>query len=156
MRCAWRLLSFGRPAQLSYSLSVCPAQGGMLYLAPAVKEKHEVTVTFQLPSLQSHYRKKADEYLSHLIGHEGKGSLLSALKVCGARHSKHSTSPARDLLHWSSPRPCSTASPLHSGSRTASECTRAGRSAGCSGCTLAYHPCLLSGACMLLGATSLR
>jgi secreted Zn-dependent insulinase-like peptidase len=28
-------------------------------------------------------RKKADEYLSHLIGHEGHGSLLSALKARG-------------------------------------------------------------------------
>lgn len=28
-------------------------------------------------------RKKAEEYLSHLVGHEGKGSLLSALKARG-------------------------------------------------------------------------
>lgn len=25
---------------------------------------------------------QADEYLAHLVGHEGAGSLLSALKVC--------------------------------------------------------------------------
>lgn len=28
-------------------------------------------------------RKKADEYLGHLVGHEGAGSLLSALKARG-------------------------------------------------------------------------
>ena len=38
---------------------------------------------FQLPSLTNQYRSKADDYLSHLVGHEGKGSLLSALKAKG-------------------------------------------------------------------------
>lgn len=38
---------------------------------------------FQLPSLTNQYRSKADEYISHLVGHEGKGSLLSALKAKG-------------------------------------------------------------------------
>ena len=49
---------------------------------PAVKDQHKMMVTFQLPSLDAVYTKKADEYLSHLVGHEGAGSLLSALKVC--------------------------------------------------------------------------
>lgn len=35
---------------------------------------------YEHPSL---HRKKADDYLSHLIGHEGRGSLLSALKSRG-------------------------------------------------------------------------
>lgn len=50
-------------------------------MSPAVKEHHEVTVTFQLPPLRKHYRTKPDHYISHLVGHEGPGSLLSALKV---------------------------------------------------------------------------
>ena len=49
---------------------------------PAVKDAHTLCVTFQLPPLLKAYRKKADEYLSHLIGHEGSGSLLSLLKAC--------------------------------------------------------------------------
>ena len=57
------------------------AQGGRLYVMPAVKDAHTLCVTFQLPSLLKAYRKKADEYLSHLIGHEGRGSLFSLLKV---------------------------------------------------------------------------
>ena len=41
----------------------------------------QVSVTFQLPCLHGQYHKKADHYISHLVGHEGPGSLLSALKV---------------------------------------------------------------------------
>jgi len=39
-------------------------------------------VTFQLPPLRRYYTTKPDHYISHLVGHEGPGSLLSALKVC--------------------------------------------------------------------------
>ena len=52
-----------------------------LYMAPAVSDQHEVTVTFQLPCLRSNYPNKPEHYISHLLGHEGPGSLLSALKV---------------------------------------------------------------------------
>ena len=52
-------------------------------LSPSVKEGHQVVALFQLPSLTNQYRSKADEYLSHLVGHEGRGSLLSALKARG-------------------------------------------------------------------------
>jgi nardilysin len=53
---------------------------------PAVKDAHTLCVTFQLPSLLKAYRKKADEYLSHLVGHEGRGSLFSLLKVSVSTH----------------------------------------------------------------------
>ena len=56
-------------------------QGGQVTISPLVKEGHQVMALFQLPSLINQYRSKADEYLSHLVGHEGKGSLLSALKA---------------------------------------------------------------------------
>lgn len=42
-----------------------------------------MNVTFQLPCLRHLYRDKPDHYLSHLIGHEGPGSLLSCLKKRG-------------------------------------------------------------------------
>lgn len=58
-------------------------QGGRLYIVPAVRKGHHLTVTFQLPSLFSKYREKAEDYISHLVGHEGSGSLLSALKAAG-------------------------------------------------------------------------
>lgn len=58
-------------------------QGGQVTICPSVKEGHQVMALFQLPSLTNQYRSKADEYISHLVGHEGKGSLLSALKAKG-------------------------------------------------------------------------
>lgn len=58
-------------------------QGGQVTHCPSVKQGHQVMALFQLPSLTNQYRSKADEYLSHLVGHEGKGSLLSALKAKG-------------------------------------------------------------------------
>lgn len=50
---------------------------------PAVRQGHQLTITFQLPSLLTAYREKAEDYVSHLVGHEGSGSLLSALKAAG-------------------------------------------------------------------------
>lgn len=50
---------------------------------PAVKDTHDLSVVFQFPCMQPHYSSKADHYLSHLVGHEGAGSLLSALKARG-------------------------------------------------------------------------
>ncbi len=50
---------------------------------PAVRQGHQLIVTFQLPSLLTAYREKAEDYISHLVGHEGHGSLLSALKAAG-------------------------------------------------------------------------
>lgn len=40
-------------------------------------------MTFQLPPLRRYYTTKPDHYISHLVGHEGPGSLLSALKARG-------------------------------------------------------------------------
>lgn len=54
-----------------------------MYVISSVKDDHSVTVTFQLPPLGKMYKKKAEDYISHLLGHEGPGSLLSALKVFG-------------------------------------------------------------------------
>ena len=48
-----------------------------------MRDAHELTLTFPLPCLDAHYRTKAEHYVSHLAGHEGAGSLLSALKARG-------------------------------------------------------------------------
>ncbi|GAB4823775.1 hypothetical protein N2152v2_010821 [Parachlorella kessleri] len=60
-----------------------PFEGGRLFILPAVREEHKLQATFQLPCLNKLYGKKADDYISHLVGHEGAGSLLSALKARG-------------------------------------------------------------------------
>ena len=57
------------------------AQGARLYLLPAVREGHELAATFVFPSLEREYRAKAEDYVSHFVGHEGAGSLLSTLKA---------------------------------------------------------------------------
>ncbi|XP_063845990.1 nardilysin-like [Scylla paramamosain] len=44
------------------------------------KEEHNVEVKWALPSLLSHYQTKPLHYISHLLGHEGQGSILSFLK----------------------------------------------------------------------------
>ena len=60
-----------------------PFEGGYHFSLPMTREGHELHVTFPLPCLDGAYEKKADEYLSHLVGHEGEGSLLSVLKAKG-------------------------------------------------------------------------
>ena len=64
-------------------VDLCLSQGARLCLVPAVKQAHDLVITFQLPSLADEYLAKAEDYLSSLIGHEGRGSLLSALKARG-------------------------------------------------------------------------
>ena len=44
------------------------------------KEEHSVEVNWALPSLLAHYQTKPLHYISHLLGHEGQGSILSYLK----------------------------------------------------------------------------
>ncbi|KAL4440115.1 hypothetical protein ABPG75_003116 [Micractinium tetrahymenae] len=73
----------GRGPRPQYGSAGPPYEGGRLYVLPAVRDEHRLTATFQLPCLNGKYRKKADEYLGHLVGHEGAGSLLSALKARG-------------------------------------------------------------------------
>ncbi|KRT84343.1 Peptidase, partial [Oryctes borbonicus] len=51
----------------------------MYYVEP-VKEVLQVDITWPLPSLLHMYKSKPHQYVSWLIGHEGKGSLLSFLK----------------------------------------------------------------------------
>lgn len=73
----------GRGPRPQYGSAGFPYEGGRLYLLPAVRDEHRLTASFQLPCMDGKYRKKADEYLGHLVGHEGTGSLLSALKARG-------------------------------------------------------------------------
>lgn len=48
-----------------------------------VKELRTLSVTIPLPPVQQYYREKPLSYIANLIGHEGKGSLLSLLKEKG-------------------------------------------------------------------------
>ncbi|WP_416398489.1 insulinase family protein [Allohahella sp. A8] len=45
------------------------------------RERRSLTLLFDVPSTLPHYQTKPLYYLTYLIGHEGEGSLLSALKA---------------------------------------------------------------------------
>ncbi|CCD27116.1 metalloendopeptidase NDAI_0J02240 [Naumovozyma dairenensis CBS 421] len=48
-----------------------------------VKELRKLEVSFVVPDYETHWESKIPHILSHLIGHEGNGSLLSHLKTLG-------------------------------------------------------------------------
>ncbi|XP_021909698.1 nardilysin-like, partial [Carica papaya] len=56
---------------------------GKLYRLEAVKDVHILDLTWTLPCLRQDYLKKSEDYLAHLLGHEGRGSLHSFLKLRG-------------------------------------------------------------------------
>ena len=47
------------------------------------REHRSISMTFPIPSMREHYLSKPAAYVGHLLGHEGKGSLLSLLKNKG-------------------------------------------------------------------------
>jgi insulysin len=49
------------------------------YIVP-IKDLRYLYITFPIPDLDPFYKSSPGQYLGHLIGHEGKGSLLSELK----------------------------------------------------------------------------
>ncbi|XP_046427439.1 insulin-degrading enzyme isoform X1 [Neodiprion fabricii] len=52
------------------------------YIVP-IKDVRNLNMTFPIPDLREHFRSAPANYISHLLGHEGEGSLLSALKAKG-------------------------------------------------------------------------
>ncbi|CAM9764518.1 unnamed protein product, partial [Sphacelaria rigidula] len=65
-----------------------------------VKELREIMLSWPLPPIDKHYRSKPDGYLSHLVGHEGSGSLLSLLKRKGWANGL-SAGPYESATDWS-------------------------------------------------------
>ncbi|KAK9944599.1 hypothetical protein M0R45_010160 [Rubus argutus] len=49
----------------------------------AVEDVHILHLAWTLPCLDRHYLNKPDDYLMHLLGHEGRGSLHFCLKARG-------------------------------------------------------------------------
>lgn len=56
--------------------------GSLTSIVP-VKDIRSLTISFQIEDLDKYYKSAPDHYLSHLIGHEGAGSILSELKKRG-------------------------------------------------------------------------
>ena len=53
---------------------------GRLYRIVPVRDKHSLTITWQLPP-QTDWMSKPADYIAHQLGHESKGSILSALRT---------------------------------------------------------------------------
>lgn len=56
---------------------------GLYHHSVPIKDFRSLSVTWAVPEQQTDWQTKAENYLSHLIGHEGPGSLLSMLKAYG-------------------------------------------------------------------------
>ena len=59
------------------------AQEATLVQLLPIKDMRQLNLCFPIPDYSADYLSKPVSYLSHLIGHEGKGSLLSELKALG-------------------------------------------------------------------------
>lgn len=46
-----------------------------------VKDRHSLSITWQIPPQWKNWREKPCDFIAHLLGHEAAGSLLSALKA---------------------------------------------------------------------------
>lgn len=53
-------------------------KSGKLYWLEAVKDVHVLDLSWTLPSLRKDYLKKAEDYLSHLLGH---GKVLAVITL---------------------------------------------------------------------------
>ncbi|GMI28984.1 hypothetical protein TeGR_g1917 [Tetraparma gracilis] len=60
-----------------------PSSLSTVYYAVPIKQAHSLTLTFQMPPQDRHWRSMPLDYLGHLLGHEGAGSCLSLLKARG-------------------------------------------------------------------------
>lgn len=60
------------PGRLPARLNVTPLQ-----------DRRRLALSFPIPPVTTHYRAKPVAYIANLLGHEGQGSLLSALKAKG-------------------------------------------------------------------------
>lgn len=60
------------PGQLPARVNIVP-----------VKDRRGLSLIFPVPPVEQHRRSKPTHFISHLLGHEGKGSLLSLLKEKG-------------------------------------------------------------------------
>ena len=70
----------GTPLEVFEEPMFAAAQLPMLIKVKPLGTRRELQVNFQIPEYRALYRAKPMAYASNLIGHEGKGSLLSALK----------------------------------------------------------------------------
>ncbi|XP_068246780.1 nardilysin-like [Palaemon carinicauda] len=69
-----------RPTYIQHGFPFPTEKLHRLYRVVPMKDYHSLEINWALPSLQKYYHTKPLHYISHLIGHEGRGSILSYLK----------------------------------------------------------------------------
>lgn len=94
-------------------------QGTVTRIVP-IRERHSLHISWQIPSQFSHWKSKPVDFISHLLGHEASGSILSyaremswasgCMAGCGDEGSENATSHAfmsisftlleAGLKHW--------------------------------------------------------
>ena len=74
--------SDAREIELSEPL-FSPGQLPALLEIQTLKNNPQLTLMFPVPNLRPYWRESPDGYISNLLGHEGRGSLLSELKERG-------------------------------------------------------------------------
>lgn len=52
----------------------------IFYICP-VKDRHALSISWQIPSQMHKWKAKPCDFLAHLLGHEAKGSILASLKA---------------------------------------------------------------------------
>ena len=99
---AWLAPMFGaipnrRLGSAPIAMPLFPADGlpATLRIRPE-KEIRSISYRFPVPSTRSHYRAKPTAYITNLLGHEGEGSLHSALKRKGWIESLEASGEAID------------------------------------------------------------
>ena len=71
----------GKPPQ--WSEPVRPPVGArMVHLVP-IRDQRQLSLSWDLPPLFTHFKSKAGSYVSHLLGHEAEGSVAALLKKKG-------------------------------------------------------------------------
>ena len=65
----------------AYGLPMASSSLNRIFYTAPVRDKHALTITWQIPPQIDNWKAKPCDYLAHLIGHEGKGSLLASLKA---------------------------------------------------------------------------
>jgi insulysin len=70
------------PPRTSEALFAPGTLPALLAIEP-VRDSRSITYTFPIPSMREHYKSKPLNYIGHLLGHEGEGSLLSLLRARG-------------------------------------------------------------------------
>eukprot|EP00168_Porphyra_purpurea_P016294 TRINITY_DN5225_c0_g1_i8.p1 TRINITY_DN5225_c0_g1~~TRINITY_DN5225_c0_g1_i8.p1 ORF type:complete len:1237 (+),score=430.03 TRINITY_DN5225_c0_g1_i8:245-3712(+) len=76
-----------------------PEQTGRIYRVLPIKDVRALELLWAVPPFHTVYRTKPASYVSHLLGHEGPGSLLSELKSRGWADGV-SAGVGKPTLHW--------------------------------------------------------